>query len=236
MQKFLKDKYHTLTPEPGLKYTKAKIIESMGKRINKLSRAVYNCTDSPSRINLLEKLNLRGDFSNQEERSRTLDLSSKSSPKYKRKFKLQGRQVVNLPRLPYGQHSNYEESEFLKNHIIDMGTGRVLPPEFSSIQKECSLQTKLDRKNKRNIRYSSDYTNNLKKYLIYPSLGGSLHCTKEGEVIKSYDNEKNKYKLQRTFKEIELPKDVDKLTSIRRFKTNADKDFIEDIEKILNAS
>lgn len=202
MQKVLKEKYKNFTPEPTNKLTKARIILDMKDKILKFSSAVYKKSTSPGQIQYLEKMNLRGDFKSQKEKSRTINLTPNLSNSPTRKFQYEGLQILNLPKLPYGQHANYKEKEFSKKHFIDMDTISSDLIELKDFNKVYRKQLKLSRKQKKHLRYHSEHMSNLEKYLICPSVGGSLHCEKEENVMESYETQKLKFQMQETFKDI----------------------------------
>ena len=226
MKKDFTEKYKNFTPEPINKLTKARIVLDMKDKILKFSRAVYNKSSSPSQIQFLEKLNLRGDFKSQKEKSSTINLSKTPT----RKFQYGGLQILNLPKLPYGQHANYKEKEFSKKHFIDMDTVSGDLVELKDFNKEYRKQLKLKRKQKKHLRYHSEHISNLEKYLVCPSNGGSLHCEKQENVMGFYDIQKLKFQMQTTFKDI----NQEQKRLIKRAPLKSSMDSMEEIQRILS--
>lgn len=219
------------TPEPQGKYTKAKLLESMGPTISKFSRAVYNRSFSPSQIDVLEKMNLRGEYTVSDEKCPTPRQQSISLKRKGRKFGFEGMQIMNLPRLPFGHHENYKDCEFRKKHFIDMGSSPDVE-ELKVFNRQYRLQKKLDRKSRRFTKYSAEYTNNLKNFLIYPSDAGRLCCSREDGIMCSYEVEKKKYRFQATFQEFDSGIKSRSLSK-KKVRIREIQNSFEDIKKIL---
>ncbi|OMJ75666.1 hypothetical protein SteCoe_25158 [Stentor coeruleus] len=224
-------KYKFFTPEPQGRHTKAQLLETMGPTISKFSRALYNRSFSPSQIDVLEKMNLRGDFTTNDDKSSTPRHHTISLKRKGRKFGFEGMQIMNLPRLPYGQHQNYKDCEFRKKHFIDMSSTPDAE-ELKVFNRQYRLQKKIDRKSRRFTKYSAEYTNNLKNFLIYPSDAGRLCCSREDEIMCSYEVEKKKYKFQATFQDF-VSGIKSKSLSKRKVKIRETQNSLEDIKKIL---
>ena len=207
----------------------------MGKEIRKLSKAVYNSSLSPNKIDQLEKLNLRGEWTVNEERTRSISINNRIQNLPQRKFNFEGKQILNLPRLPYGKHSNYSESDFIQKHFIDMDSPLGDMKDLKIFNKQYQLQAKLSRKTKKTNRHSTEFTNNLKQYLIYPSFAGNLCCSKEHEIIDSYETEKNKYKTQINSHDFDEILENPNRNSMKKSKQRYHIDSVKDIEKILSA-
>ena len=144
-------KIKNFTPEPFSKSTKAKIFDSLGDKIVKVSKAIYSRSLSPNKIDSVDNLEFKTDPLIQLKHMRPISLAQKSKNSG-RKFHYEGKQILTLPRLPYGKHSNYSETEFIKKHIIDMDLPHHNQAEFKAFNKLYKIQLKAERKKKESHR------------------------------------------------------------------------------------
>jgi hypothetical protein len=220
-------KLQAFTPEPVSKSNKRTLIENMSKTIVKFSKAVYNQPLTPKYIDYLEKINLREEGF-QEERKKTSNLKLGKKLGSGRKFTFDGVQILNLPRLPYGKHSNYEEPNFIRKHFVDLNLTHADFDEIKNFDRQFRLQKKNARKEKKQSMYSTNYTNNLKQYLIIKSDAGELKCKLNESISKEYDKQKRKFRVLSVSENLETkPKSISPKNR-RNLRVSVD-----DIEKIL---
>ncbi|CAG9312871.1 unnamed protein product [Blepharisma stoltei] len=171
----------------------------VARNIIKLSKIVYNNKHPVSKIKVLEKQAIRGEF------EPALSVTPKQKQAFS--FKLSPRLVKspiknpdlsNFPKLPFGKHSSCNADQELSFEKIKAKTPK---PDFNN-----KFSFGHDQKSP-----SSKFLNlNSSNYQVYDTKAGVLVCLKEKEVINSYEKEKNKWaamlKMYQTFRDIEEEK------------------------------
>lgn len=210
------------------KSNKRELIENMSKTIVKFSKAVYNQPLSPNYIELLEKMNLRQQSTPIEKKKKNNE--GKVLKKNLRKFTCEPVQILNLPRLPYGQHLNYEENGFIKKHFVELNNFSDDDQGVKNFDKQFRMQRKIERKSKKPNLYSPKFTNNLKRFLVFKSDAGELKCRINESVVEDYMVQKEKFKVLNATQSFEKTPQDRKLQ--RKEKMNISLNDIENILKI----
>lgn len=227
-EKFLKlPKY--LTPEPGFKSTKHHLKETMSKKILKFSQAVYNKSLSPTYIDMLEKLKLRDESFDFEEKYSNPKVVKKNQFTRNRKMGMDGVKILNLPRLPYGKHLNYDEVGFSRKHFVEnlQDNGQE---EVRNYCKQMRMQEKIKRKNRKIGGLENSFRGSKRDLMVFHTDAGVLNCLKYEPIIKSYDQEKSKFKFVATFRDVE---EKHKHTKSKLLHLKKHQISVDDIEKIL---
>lgn len=221
-----------LTPEPGNKPTKSHLVEAISKKILKFSKAVYNKSQSPTYIDILEKLKIREESYDLTEKIRKPAIIKRNQFVSGRKIHPERINILNLPRLPFGKHLNYEENDF-KRHFVESFDNSDTE-ELKSVSKMHRLQRKYNNKHKQTVSLTPAFKSNLNNYIVFSTDASDIKCLKDQEIMKSYDNERNKFKLMATFQELNLsgPIEFPKKHKIRP-KLEKLQVSLGDIEKIL---
>ena len=196
-----------LTPEPGNKPTKSHLVEAISKKILKFSKAVYNKSLSPTYIDILERLKIRGESYDDTERFRKPTVIKKNQFVSGRKLHPERINILNLPRLPFGKHLNYEENDF-KSHFV----GSFENPdseELKSVSKMHRLQKKYNLKHKQTQSLTPAIKSNLNNYIVFSTDASDIKCLKDQEVMKSYEKESSKFKLIATYQDLNLSESVE---------------------------
>lgn len=221
-----------LTPDPDRKLTKNHLVQTMSKNILKFSKAVYNKSLSPSYISILEKLKIREEYDDMTERYSKPKIIKKNQFHSGRKIFPEKINILNLPRLPFGKHANYEENDF-KKHFIESFENQDTE-ELKNANKMLRIQKRLNRKNKPPVSLTPLYMNNLNNYMVFSTEASDIKCLKNQKVLKSYDNEKSKFKLMATFQDIDLNSSLDSIKKQKMMPKLGKPQFsIGDMEKIL---
>lgn len=109
-----------------------------------------------------------------------------------------GRQIINLPKTPYGKHRSYNgNSEFIKRHIVDTNAviGYQTSKELNEVARKFKLVAKrsktrtvmMTREKPRKFRELEDCYEEMLKT-------GKLICPINKSLDRSYENVKLKYK------------------------------------------
>lgn len=221
-----------LTPEPDHKPTKNHLVQKMSKKILKFSKAVYNKSLSPSYIDILEKLKIREESYDFTEKFSKPKIIKKNQFASGRKIHPERINILNLPRLPFGKHENYEESDFKKHFIENFENSDT--EEIKNANKILRVQRRLNRKNRPAVSLTPLYMNNLNNYMIFSTEASDIKCPKNQNILKSYDNEKSKFKLMATYQNIDLNTSFDSTRKSKRMpRLGKPQISVGDIEKIL---
>lgn len=185
------------------------------RQVQKWKKEKYNNRNAKNDILILEKQIVRGQGLERPEgkpkrnNRRTLD-DLTIALKYEHKNKGEGAHILKLPKLPYGQHTSYnEDSSFVQTHFI---FDPVVPEE--KVKEITDLTRKLRIYEKRNKgksiapSLSPAKLSQLSNYDKHEMKAGVLICQKEHEVIKSYEQEKSKFIIGKkdicqTFRELD---------------------------------
>lgn len=108
-----------------------------------------------------------------------------------------GRQVINLPKTPYGHHGTYNgDSDFMRHHIVDNkstvdeDTAKEISDiarKFKLVDKRTKLKFSFIRRDKP-IRFRE-----LEDHYEVTTKTGRLICPMNRTLIESYENDKQKY-------------------------------------------
>jgi hypothetical protein len=221
------------TPEPSLRSNKNHLKQTLSKKIMKFSQAVYNKSLSPTYIDMLEKLKLRDESFDFEEPHPIRNPIKHNKFIKGRKMNPEGVKILNLPKLPFGRHLNYDEVDFSRKHFIENPEDSDIE-NFNSYKKQYRIQQKYLRKQKPGKVFSSSFKNDSKNLMVFETDAGNLNCLKHEPLIKSYDNEKSKFKLIATFREMDKSKDSG--LESKKFRPKKQQISIDDIQEILKPS
>lgn len=179
--------------------SKSVLSTDVNSKIFKLNKALYNQKVPTNKISLLEKLVLRGGFvlhdkkTTQKTHKKTQSLIEKLNGDHL--IVNDGKQILNLPKLPYGQHRNYEEERFSNKHFY--APDKVPPSRAKDVDEFNRKLRLLVKKSKTGIMRERipnvGLNSSNKNYNIYDTGAGLLMCQKEAKIIKTYENEKNKW-------------------------------------------
>lgn len=216
----LADKVHNLQ---RLSTSDVSDFAAIQRQVHKWKREKYNIKNSKNDIVILEKQIIRGQGIEPPEgkpkrnSEKTLDKLTIAF-KAEHKNKGEGAHILKLPKLPYGQHTSYnDDSKFLQNHFIfdQLEATEEKIREIEDLNRKLRLYEKrikgrgsLASENASRMHHTSNYDK-------YEMKAGILVCQKEHDVIKTYEHDKSKFIVNRkgifqTFRE---------LTSIDSFDT-----------------
>lgn len=128
-----------------------------------------------------------------------------------------GRQVIRLPKTPYGKHRSYNgDAQFMKHHIIDnlkLKADESLSRELSEIARKFKLVDK--RKKPKFGSCRQDKPVKLRQFEDHYEVAlrtGNLVCPISKSLAESYENDKRKYKdvatpkvMVQTFRGLQSP-------------------------------
>jgi hypothetical protein len=98
--------------------------------------------------------------------------------------------IINLPKLPYGKHSSYnEEKGFLRNHFVFDDSEAT---ESQLLTIKLALKEKYKKKRKK-IRLLVGNKEKLRKIEEFRSQGGKLFINKDYEGHRNYEMQKCRY-------------------------------------------
>lgn len=187
--------------------------ENVRKHINAISKSVFKTEIDQHPILSLEKAVLRGTGTEKflsKPRKSPIPVLTKLEVSLKKEHKINssGKQIVKLPKLPFGQHLTYnEESIFVDKHFVHERSESFQIQELRNLSRKFKLGERI-----RSKRNHSKLKSNLKpKYTkeIYDMEGGKLIVNIENEAIESYEADKNKYIVKhhyayQTFRKVAL--------------------------------
>ena len=104
--------------------------------------------------------------------------------------------IVKLPKMPFGKHKDYnEEPKFVINHFIDLKrkVHDSQADDLNEITKKFRLQEKQKTSSKRNKTGNTKPTY-LNDFDTFDMNHGELKCERNKSVVKSYLNDKEKYR------------------------------------------
>jgi hypothetical protein len=109
-----------------------------------------------------------------------------------------GRQVLNLPKTPYGKHRTYnEDTEFMRRHIVDCKN----PPDDAVIRELDRIARKFKLVEKRSrpkisgerAKYRTFKFREFEGHIELETKTGMLVCPVNRELVDSYEDVKKKY-------------------------------------------
>lgn len=160
---------------------KSKLSPEVNKEIQKFIKLVYNHKEPVTKLQILEKLAIRGKGESLHDNlsTRKPDII-KFSPRNVRILRKNEKPI--LPKLPYGKHENYNKNnDFSLDSIANFRTPREIrikgQKDVLSPQKNKSLKF---------LKIQSN------KNQIYQTEAGVLVCQKNMWVINSYEKERSK--------------------------------------------
>ncbi|CAG9333121.1 unnamed protein product [Blepharisma stoltei] len=179
--------------------SKSVLNREVNSKIFKLNKALYNVRSPSNKISLLEKLALRGEGSLNEGKfiqTHRKALSMNDQLNGHHNLINEGKQIINLPKLPFGKHNHYNEVEkFSKHHFY---VPNKVPPsrakdvdDYTRKLRILIKKGKTTRLREKTVHETPNST--LTDYNVYETRAGLLMCQKEKEIIKSYETEKNKW-------------------------------------------
>ena len=97
-------------------------------------------------------------------------------------------QILKLPKLPYGKHTNYNNEElFVSNHFIELENAQK-SRELDEAMKKFRLFEKRFKKSSSSLRETESLLEKNKKYFVYKTKAGNLVANKNKQIIKQYDD------------------------------------------------
>ncbi|OMJ82439.1 hypothetical protein SteCoe_16845 [Stentor coeruleus] len=171
--------------------------DKVRKHINAISKSVFKTEVNQHPILSLEKAVLRGTGTEKflsKPRKSPMPVLTKLEVLLKKEHKINssGKQIVKLPKLPFGQHHTYnEELVFVDKHFVHERSESLQIQELRDLSRKFKLGERI-----RSKRNHSKLKANLKTKCnkeVYDMEGGKLIVNIENEAIKSYEADKSKY-------------------------------------------
>lgn len=224
---FLK-RYGHVIDSPGAQVSKDKsdLIdknESIKSQIAYIYKIKYNRTFNAHDIKNLEKEARRGRVTTPDEpiiyRKEFPPIDpALTALKKQHNFTSEGIKVLKLPKMAFGMHKTYNDTDqFLSSHIMYNEPGRFSPEALSEIED----LKKMLRKYKKKLRNKSHFSrrfpqtkvlNSNNQFDIFKTKGGELICKKQDKVLQAYEDQANKYG-NRTHSDTETPSLLSDLSS-----------------------
>lgn len=102
-------------------------------------------------------------------------------------------QILKLPKLPFGKHSNYNNEDlFVSNHFIELENTEK-SKELDEAMKKFRLFEKRFKKSSSSLRDTESILEKKKKYFIYKTRAGNLVANKNKQIIKQYDDVRKEF-------------------------------------------
>lgn len=106
-------------------------------------------------------------------------------------------QIIKLPKLPFGKHSNYNDQDFIvSDHFVELETTDKTK-ELDEAIKKFRL---FEKKYKKSLSNSPDTCSRLehkKNYFEYKTNAGKLIVSKDRNIIQKYEENKRQYSHSR---------------------------------------
>jgi hypothetical protein len=114
-------------------------------------------------------------------------------------------QIVKLPKLPFGKHSNYNNEDlFVSNHFIPSGD-RKKTKELDEMVKKYRLFEKKYKKSRQNSLTAIGSLNNDKGIIKFKTNAGELICKENKNIIRYYEQNAANFKKKRILSDIDFP-------------------------------
>ena len=192
----------------SLKLSKPLIIESphinLKDKVSQMNKTLYKTKVNVDKIEKLEKDALRGEGAEIPEAKiaakvkipvdyMTLVLKSEH------KATLEGTQILKLPKLPFGKHKSYNDDPMFKDKHFLEDRSTVSQPEKMKELEEITRKYRLYEKKfkahkKSRLQSAENMFSDMAFFDVYEMGPGRLICSKDQQVIQSYDKDKEKYK------------------------------------------
>jgi hypothetical protein len=128
-------------------------------------------------------------------------------------------QILKLPKLPFGKHSNYNNEDlFVSNHFVELESTEKTK-ELDEAIKKFRL---FEKKYKKSLSNSPDKIATLerkKNYFVYSTQAGKLVVHKDRNIIRQYEENKKEYSHLRNLSFQFIP-DFDSRPSTDRVQEN----------------
>ena len=173
-------------------------------KVSQMNKTLYRTKVNADKIEKLEKDALRGEGAEIPEAKivakpripvdyLTLILKSEH------KSTLEGTQILKLPKLPFGKHTSYNDDPMFKDkHFLEDGKVKAQPEKVKELEEITRKFRLYEKKYKAHKKSRLDTARNMFSDLaffdVYEMGPGRLICSKDQQVIQSYDKDKEKYK------------------------------------------
>lgn len=98
-------------------------------------------------------------------------------------------QILNLPKLPFGKHFNYNDSQrFTPSHFVSIESSRDSPELQAALKGYKFLKSK--KKKPYFTTRDSTFLNKNKNFIVYKTNAGNLYTTKYNTKISQYESNK----------------------------------------------